>query len=174
MHPRLYATTALAEQNCYERMQYGGIPENAAYTQYIPQGHAPVTVSSQGYMTAMPSTLMPVNSVNYTTANLGGAELTYADLGVMGAGGAVLGGVMPVKKMPYTTATLGRPPRHPDLKRHEPTIYAQVRETEGKERGGDPTIEFLELNNQMRPSHLLFQCPPSSDRFSAAPHELSA
>lgn len=130
----MYTTTAggLAEQNelrnYYERMQHGGIPENAAYTQYIQQGgHAPSTVSSQAYMTAMPNTLMPVNSVNYTTANLGAPELTYADLGGNGGGGLMTGTMMPVKKMPYTTATLGRPPRHPDsLKRHEPTIYAQV------------------------------------------------
>lgn len=133
MHPRLYATSAITEQNelrnCYDRMQFAGIPENAAYTQYIPQGHAPPTVSSQAYMSAMQSTMMPVNSVNYTTANLGGQELTYADLGSIGGGPGIPASVaLPNKKMPYTTATLGRPPRHPDMKRHEPTIYAQVSE----------------------------------------------
>lgn len=131
MHARLYATATIPEQNelrnCYDRMQYAGIPENAAYTQYISQGHAPATVSSQAYMSAMQGTLMPVNSVNYTTANLGGQELTYADLGSVGGAAGPVAGMMPGKKMPYTTATLGRPPRHPDLKRHEPTIYAQVR-----------------------------------------------
>lgn len=132
-HPVLYSTTGMVEQNNglrsgYERMQFTGLPEGAAaaaYAHYIQQGQVPVTRSNVDYMTAA----MPVNSVNYTgTVNTGGSvagELTYAELGVIGAT-EFIGGGMTGKKMQYTTATLGRPPRHPDVKRQEPTIYAQV------------------------------------------------
>lgn len=128
-HPVLYTTSSsIAEQtdlrNCYERMQFVNGPPNGLPGQYLQQGQVAATGGANiAYMTAP----MPVSSVNYTTTSSagGGGELTYADLGVIGPGG-LLGGGVPGKKMHYTTATLGRPPRHPELKRHEPTIYAQV------------------------------------------------
>lgn len=102
-----------------------GIPENAAvYSQFVQQQQQQgqgqgitSTVSSPSYMSAIPATLVPLNSVNYTTANT--TTTSFANLG---------GGFVPVQKMPYTTATLGRPPRHPGLKGvSEPSICAQVR-----------------------------------------------
>lgn len=123
-HPVLYSTEQTDLRNCYERMQFVNGPPNGLPAQFIQQqqGQVPSTGSNIAYMTAP----MPVNSVNFTTTSTSmPGELTYADLGVIGAGG-LHGGGIPGKKMHYTTATLGRPPRHPDLKRHEPTIYAQV------------------------------------------------
>lgn len=113
-------------RNCYDRMQFA---EGMPYAQFIPQ-QGPV-VSATGSNISYMTTTLPLSSVNFTAPSSVGAELTYADLGVIGAGGALIGsgggvGGIPGKKMQYTTATLGRPPRHPDLKRHEPTIYAQV------------------------------------------------
>lgn len=116
-------------RNAYDRMQYGsgggGLPENVAYPQYIQQGQTiAATVSSPSYMTAIPGTLMPVNSVNYTTANSGGGGAQFADMNSGGGGG--MRAMVPLTKMPYATATLGRPPRHPGLKGSEPSICAQV------------------------------------------------
>lgn len=138
-HPVLYTTSGYADQqqqqadlrSCYDRMQFVGGPPNGLPPQFIAQGGGagvvggqvvPATGANIAYMTAP----MAVNSVNFSTtpSSVPGTELTYADLGVIGAGGQM--GIQG-KKMHYTTATLGRPPRHPDLKRHEPTIYAQVR-----------------------------------------------
>lgn len=153
-YPVLYATdgtTALQAsagdndlRSVYDRMQFTGIPnglpENAAYSQFLQQQQhhqhpglgITSTVSSPSYMTAIPAaSLVPVNSVNYTTAN--STTTTFANLGGGGAAqGGVIGGVVPVPKMPYTTATLGRPPpRHPGLKGTEPSICAQVRFVRG-------------------------------------------
>lgn len=103
----------------------GGGPPNVLPAQYIQQqqmlqGQVPSSGANIAYMT----NTMPVGSVNFTASSAAAGELTYADLGLICPGGMLVGGG---KKMQYTTATLGRPPRHPDLKRHEPTIYAQVR-----------------------------------------------
>lgn len=121
-------TMARAPENVYDRMQFGdlpnGLPEDAVYPQFIQHGQGiTATVSSPSYMTAIPATLVPVNSVNYTMAN--STSTTFANVAGGGVGG--MGGVVPVPKMPYTTATLGRPaPRHPGLKGAEPSICAQV------------------------------------------------
>lgn len=125
-HPVLYTTGAIGDQgdlrSCYDRMQFvAGGGANGLPAQFLQPGQVPSTGANIAYMAAP----LGVNGVNFTAASSAGSELTYADLGVIGGAGGALG--LPAKKMHYTTATLGRPPRHPDhLKRHEPTIYAQV------------------------------------------------
>ncbi|XP_059607786.1 nephrin-like [Phlebotomus argentipes] len=105
VHPRLYATAALAEQNGLNSL--GSYERMVTYQALPGQNFLPPTSYS---------TLRPVvTSMAQQGISSLQSDLTYADLSLVGP-----------KRQPYTTATLGRP-RQMDFKRHqEPTIYAQI------------------------------------------------
>ncbi|XP_065079598.1 nephrin [Ochlerotatus camptorhynchus] len=131
-HPRLYATAAMAEQQQHQQVGVGvgvlgpptGVGTYDSRTFYatmrdgscMQQNVYPV-VDNQNYI--------PVHSGIIPTPVIGGYgsdshkhDLTYADLT------SLAGGQVQPKQM-YVSATLGRP-RQSDIKRSEPTIYAQI------------------------------------------------
>ncbi|XP_055605668.1 uncharacterized protein LOC129753845 [Uranotaenia lowii] len=134
-HPRLYATAALAEQ------QHGGLGVGGggtAATVGYPDTrtfYATLRDGSCMQQNVFPSALapagdnqnyIPVHSGIIPTPIIGGYgsdghkhDLTYADLTSL-SGGHQMG-----QKQMYVSATLGRP-RQSDIKRSEPTIYAQI------------------------------------------------
>ncbi|XP_053680784.1 neural cell adhesion molecule 2 [Anopheles nili] len=146
-HPRLYATAAMAEQ------QSGGLLPNAATAatydprafyalardvqqqqqqqqqQSCMQQNVYPVVSSDG------QNYIPVHGTIISTPIVGGYgtdahkhDLTYADLTVSGSGPGGGTGMQKLNSGPpqmYVSATLGRP-RQSDIKRSEPTIYAQI------------------------------------------------
>ncbi|XP_055637284.1 nephrin isoform X3 [Toxorhynchites rutilus septentrionalis] len=141
-HPRLYATAALAEQ---QHQQVGLGVGGGGGGLLGPAGVGPPggTYDSRTFYATMrdgscmqqnvyPTALVdnqnyiPVHSGIIPTAVIGGYgsdghkhDLTYADLTSMA------GGQMQQKQQMYVSATLGRP-RQSDIKRSEPTIYAQI------------------------------------------------
>ncbi|XP_055539948.1 nephrin isoform X2 [Wyeomyia smithii] len=140
-HPRLYATAALAEQ---QHQQVGGLigppgaPAVGAYdsrTFYATMRDGACmqqNVYPSAAMLADNQNYIPVHSSMIPTPVIGGYsndshkhDLTYADLTTMAGGGG--GGIpmQPHKQQMYVSATLGRP-RQTDIKRSEPTIYAQI------------------------------------------------
>uniref|UniRef100_A0AAG5CUT4 Fibronectin type-III domain-containing protein n=1 Tax=Anopheles atroparvus TaxID=41427 RepID=A0AAG5CUT4_ANOAO len=137
-HPRLYATAAMAEQ------QSGGmLPPNAAATYDTRAFYAlarDAQQQQQQQQNCMQQTVypvatsdgqsyIPVHSTIIPTPIIGGYgseghkhDLTYADLTMSGGGMPKLNTGQPQM---YVSATLGRP-RQSDIKRSEPTIYAQI------------------------------------------------
>uniref|UniRef100_A0A182IRA0 Ig-like domain-containing protein n=1 Tax=Anopheles atroparvus TaxID=41427 RepID=A0A182IRA0_ANOAO len=138
-HPRLYATAAMAEQ------QSGGmLPPNAAAT-YDTRAFYALAMDAQQQQqqqqqncmqqtvypvaTSDGQSYIPVHSTIISTPIIGGYgseghkhDLTYADLTMSGGGMPKLN---PGQPQMYVSATLGRP-RQSDIKRSEPTIYAQI------------------------------------------------
>uniref|UniRef100_A0A182F7Z5 Ig-like domain-containing protein n=1 Tax=Anopheles albimanus TaxID=7167 RepID=A0A182F7Z5_ANOAL len=142
-HPRLYATAAMAEQ------QSGGtagmMPPTSAAT-YDPRAFyalARDVQQQQQQQNCMQQTVypvatsdgqsyIPVHSTIIPTPIIGGYgseahkhDLTYADLSTMSAGGGGMPKISAGQPQMYVSATLGRP-RQSDIKRSEPTIYAQI------------------------------------------------
>ncbi|XP_052863165.1 nephrin-like [Anopheles cruzii] len=151
-HPRLYATAAMAEQQ--SGAQLGPPPPSTAQATYDTRAfYALARDMQQQQQNCMQQTVypvtssdgqsyIPVHSAIIPTPIIGGYgidghkhDLTYADLssmgggggGVVGVGGAGLGMPKLSSGQPqmYVSATLGRP-RQSDIKRSEPTIYAQI------------------------------------------------
>uniref|UniRef100_A0A182N6A8 Ig-like domain-containing protein n=1 Tax=Anopheles dirus TaxID=7168 RepID=A0A182N6A8_9DIPT len=148
-HPRLYATAAMAEQ------QSGGLlPPNAAAATYDTRAFYALARDAQQQQQQQQQNCMqqnvypvassdgqsyiPVHGTIISTPIIGGYgsdahkhDLTYADLTMSGGGGGGVGGGGGMPKLNssqpqmYVSATLGRP-RQSDIKRSEPTIYAQI------------------------------------------------
>ncbi|XP_058455408.1 nephrin isoform X3 [Malaya genurostris] len=139
-HPRLYATAALAEQ---QHQQVGGgllgQPGVAPLGAYDSRAfYATMRDGACMQQNVYPTMLtdnqnyIPVHSAIIPTPVIGGYgsdshkhDLTYADLTTMAGGGGPGGVPIPHKQQMYVSATLGRP-RQSDIKRSEPTIYAQI------------------------------------------------
>lgn len=137
-HPRLYATAAMAEQQQHQQIGVGvgsvgvgvlGPPTGGVGTYDSRTFYATMRDGScmqqNVYPLADNQNYIPVHSGIIPTPVIGGYgsdshkhDLTYADLT------SLAGGQVQPKQM-YVSATLGRP-RQSDIKRSEPTIYAQI------------------------------------------------
>ncbi|XP_038121999.1 nephrin isoform X2 [Culex quinquefasciatus] len=136
-HPRLYATAALAEQqHLHHHQQQPGLPVGMvagtydSRTFYATMGRGDGSCMQQQYNPVDNQNYIPVHSAMIPTPVIGGYgsdghkhDLTYADLTSLASQQQQQQHHQ--KQQMYVSATLGRP-RQSDIKRSEPTIYAQI------------------------------------------------
>ncbi|XP_058116019.1 nephrin [Anopheles ziemanni] len=137
-HPRLYATAAMAEQQSggmlppsaaatYDTRAFYALPRDAQQQQQqqqncMQQNVYPVATSDGQSYIPVHGTIIPTPIIGGYGADGHKHDLTYADLSMGGGGMPKLN---PGQPQMYVSATLGRP-RQSDIKRSEPTIYAQI------------------------------------------------
>ncbi|XP_049531248.1 nephrin isoform X3 [Anopheles darlingi] len=150
-HPRLYATAAMAEQQSggaammppptsaatYDTRAFYALARDVQQQQQQQQQQQncmqqtvyPVATSDGQSYIPVHSTIIPTPIIGGYGSEAHKHDLTYADLSTMSGGGGGGGGGMPKisagQPQMYVSATLGRP-RQSDIKRSEPTIYAQI------------------------------------------------
>ncbi|XP_050084941.1 nephrin isoform X2 [Anopheles aquasalis] len=148
-HPRLYATAAMAEQQSggaagmmpptsaatYDTRAFYALARDVQQQQLGQQQHQqqqncmqqtvyPVATSDGQSYIPVHSTIIPTPIIGGYGSEAHKHDLTYADLSTMSGGGG-MPKISAGQPQMYVSATLGRP-RQSDIKRSEPTIYAQI------------------------------------------------